>query len=235
MTQEKTNKPNRAELLDELRKLREKVRHLQESPDKAVDKAQGLAEGVVSALGKMVPGLSKLIETAAQMPEFHQRLAAIDEEVQHRFKDQPLNRASQGLASRVGRRMGIPPSIRRPSSGRTGAGGMGQGSSSGKQTARGGYRAPGPPKVHISPQTPSELPVDVYDEGDHVVVLAEAHGLKREEVIVSFEGSTLLIRVEAPPRTGLQRVDLPFEPDGAPEVSLSNGILTIHVRKANPT
>jgi HSP20 family molecular chaperone IbpA len=235
MTEEKPNKPSRADLLEELRQLKDKVRHLQEGPETAADKAQGLAEGVVSALGKMVPGLGKLIETAAKMPEFHQRLAAIDEEVQHRFKEQPLLRAGQGLASRSGRRMGIPPSVRRPSAGRSGAGSMGQGGPTAKQAARGRYREPGPPRVHISPQTPAELPVDVFDEGDRVIVLAEAPGLKREEVVVSVEGRTLLIRVAAPSRTGLQRVELPFEPGGEPEVSLSNGILTIHVRKANAT
>jgi hypothetical protein len=177
-----------------------------------------------------------LIETASQMPEFQQRLAAIDEEVKRKFKEQPLDRASLGIAGNVGRRqLGIPPSVRRGRPGRAASTGAGEAfckKPSGKGVRRGKYRQPRPPKVHIRPETPAQLHVDVFDEGSKIVVLAEAPGLKAENITVSLEGTVLLISVEAAHRGGLQRIELPCEVAGKPEMSLSNGILNIQIRKA---
>jgi HSP20 family molecular chaperone IbpA len=103
----------------------------------------------------------------------------------------------------------------------------------GKGGRRGKYRQPRPPKVHISPETPAQLPVDVFDEGSRIVVLAEAPGLNVEDISVSLEGTVLVVSVEAPHRRGVQRIELPCEVVGQPEMSLANGILSIQVRKAS--
>jgi hypothetical protein len=218
--------------------LKEKIRKLEEGPAEAHGKTEGLAEGIAAALGRMVPGLGGLIKSASQMPEFQQRLAAIDEEVRRKFKEQPLDRASLGIAGNVSRRqMGIPPSVRRGRPGRSASTGAGEGffceKPLGKGGRRGKYRQPRPPKVHISPETPAQLPVDVFDEGSKIVVLAEAPGLKAQDITVSLEGTVLLVSVEAPHRRGVQRIELPCEVVGQPEMSLANGILSIQVRKAN--
>jgi len=168
------------------------------------------------------------------MPEFHDRLASIDEEIKRKFKEQPLRRASAGLADKFSRRqMGIPPSVRRRQTTRGGSVRTGKARSSGKGTRRGSYRKPGPPKVHISPETPEQLPVDVCDENGYIVVLAEAHGLKREHVAVSVEENVLLISVDAPHRKGAQHVEVPCEVVGKPKVSLAKGILKIQLNKAD--
>jgi len=214
--------------------LKEKVRKLQEGATEAQGKTEGLAQGIAAALGRMVPGLGRLIETASQMPEFHQRLAAIDEEVKRKFKEQPLARASLGIAGNVSRRqMGIPPAVRRGRPGRSVSAGPGEGQPLGKGAARGKYRQPRAPKVHISPEAPAQLRVDVFDEGNKIVVLAEAPGLNVEDITVSLEGTVLMISVEAPNRQGIQRIELPCEVAGHPETSLANGILNIQVRKAS--
>jgi len=214
--------------------LKEKVRKLEDGATEPQGKTEGLAEGIAAALGRMVPGLGRLIETASQMPEFRQRLAAIDEEVKRKFKEQPLDRASLGIAGNVGRRqMGIPPSVRRGRPGRSASTGTGEGQPLGKGGRRGKYRQPQPPKVHISPETPAQLPVDVFDEGSKIVVLAEAPGLKLEDITVSLEGTVLVISVEASHRRGIQRIELPCEVVGQPETSLANGILNVQIRKAS--
>jgi HSP20 family molecular chaperone IbpA len=233
MSKTRPGKENTEGLREQVRQLQESLRKLQEDAKKPQGKAEGLAEGVVTALGKLVPGLGRLIETASQMPEFQQRLAAIDEEVKRKFKEQPLDRASLGIAGNLGRRqLGIPPSVRRGRPGRSASTGAGEGQPSGKGVRRGKYRQPRPPKVHISPETPAQLHVDVFDEGSKIVVLAEAPGLKAENITVSLEGTVLLISVEAAHRGGLQRIELPCEVVGKPEMSLSNGILNIQMRKA---
>ncbi len=217
--------------------MEEKLRKLQEGAAEPHARTEGLAEGIAAALGRMVPGLGKLIQTASQIPEFQERLAAIDEEIKRKFKEQPLRGASLGIAGNVSRRqMGIPPSVRRGRTGPRRAGastGTGEGQRLGKGGRRGKYRQPRPPKVHISPETPAQLPVDVFDEGSQIVVLADAPGLNPEDISVSLEGTVLLISVEAPHRRGLQRIELPCEVVGQPEMSLANGILNVRIRKAS--
>jgi hypothetical protein len=232
MSHERPGRTTRGELLEEIRQLNEKVRKLEQGAAQPHAQTDGLAEGIAAALGKMVPGLGKLLETASQMPEFQQRLAAIDEEVKRRFKEQPLDRAILGIAGNVGRpRMGIPPSVRRGRAGRSGPTGPGKGQPLGKGPRRGKYPQPRPPKVHISPETPAQLPVDVFDEGGKIVVLAEAPGLNVEDISVSLEGTVLVMSVEARHRRGIQRIELPCEVVGRPKISLTNGILSIQVRK----
>jgi HSP20 family molecular chaperone IbpA len=230
----RTSRRTREELLEQVRQLEEKVRKLKEGAAEAHGKTEGLAQGIAAALGRMVPGLGGLIEAASQIPEFQERLAAIDEEVRRKFKEQPLGRASLGIAGNVSRRqMGIPPAVRRGRPGRSASTGASEGQPLGKGGRRGKYRQPRPPKVHISPETPAQLPVDVFDEGSKIVVLAEAPGLKSEDITVSLEGTVLVISVEAPHRRGVQRIELPCEVVGQPEMSLANGILSIQVRKAS--
>ena len=219
--------------------LREQVQRLQEELRKAqgaaagtpAAQADGLAEGIASALGRLVPGFGKLIDAASAMPEFHQRLAAIDEEVKRKFKDQPLRRASVTLGGASSRRqMGIPPSIRRGQGGQVGS----TNAAAGKPRPTHGHsRRARNPRVHISPETPAQLAVDVFDEGRKIVVLAEAPGLELRDVNVSLDETVLLIAIDAPHRQGIQRIELPCKVVGKPKVSLANGILSIQVNKAS--
>jgi len=234
MSHERPGRRTREQLLGEIRQLKEKVRKLEEGAEEAHGKTEGLAEGIAAALGRIVPGLGGLIKSASQMPEFHERLAAIDEEVKRKFKEQPLRSASLGMAGNLSRRqMGIPPAVRRGRPGRSASAGAVEGQPLGKGGRRGKYRQPRPPKVHISPETPAQLPVDVFDEGAKIVVLAEAPGLSPEDITVSLEGTVLVVSVEAPHRKGVQRIELPCEVVGQAETSLANGILTIQVKKAS--
>jgi len=229
-------KPTKAELAEQIKRLEAMLRSRSSASGDASDPAgsESVAEGVVTTLGKMVPGLQKLIDLASAMPEFQDRLASIDEEIKRKFKEQPLRRASVGLTDKFSRRqMGIPPSVRRKGTTRGGSARTGKARPSGKGAKRGSYRKPGPPKIHISPETPEQIPIDVFDEGDHLVVLAEAHGLKRQEITVSLEDSTLAISIDAPERKNNQHVQLPCIVAGEPKVSLTNGILKIEMNKAD--
>lgn len=226
-------RPTRDELADQVKRLEGKLRKLRETSGRSSPEADGLAESVVSSLGKLVPGLQKLIDVASQMPEFHERLAAIDEEVRRRFKEQPLRRASSEIAGGVGGRvMGIPPAVRRGRSRRETSTRSQPARPSGRHVVRGKHRQPRPPKVHISPETPEQLPVDVFDEDDHLVILAEAGALELKHITVSLEGTRLVISVEAPGRKGSQHVELPCDVIGKPRISLAKGILKVRVDKA---
>ncbi len=227
-------KPTKEELAEQVKRLEKEVSELRKPSSEPPTRAEGVAEGIVADLGGMIPGLQKLIDFASEMPEFRERLESIDEEIKRKFKAEPLRRASGEITSGIGRRpMGIPPGVRRGRPGRpvsTRSGGV---RSSYKPSARGKRREPGPPKVHISPETPDQLPVDVFDEGDKLVVLAEATGLKLGQIAVSLEGAVLVISIDGPQGKGVQRVELPCDVAGEPKVSLAKGILKIQVSKAD--
>ena len=230
----KHRSPTAEELAKQVSRLESKLRDLREAPADKSGKDEGLAENVMASLGKMVPGLQNLIEIASRMPEFHERLASIDEEIKRKFKEQPVREASSGITRGLGsRRMGIPPGVRRRRAARGRSVRAGRASSPDRHTPRGAHRKPGPPKVHISPETPEQLPVDIFDEDGYIIILAEAHGLKREHVAVSLEENALLISVDAPERKGVQHVELPCEVAGKPKVSLAKGILKIELNKAD--
>jgi hypothetical protein len=230
-----TEKPTQEELAEQVKRLKKEVRELRGASSEPPTRAEGVAEGVVADLGRMIPGLQTLIDAASQMPEFRRRLASIDEEIKRKFKEEPLRRVSGEVARGIGRPMGIPPGVRRGRMGPSASARMGKVWSSSKPrvsepralaTGRSG-----PPTVHISPQTPDQLPIDVFDEGDKLVVLAEYTGLKRRDIAVSLEGAALVIAIDRPQGKSVQRVELPCEATGQPNVSLAKGILKIQVRK----
>jgi len=235
-----TEKPTQEELVEQVKRLKKEVRELRKASSEPPTQAEGVAEGIVADLGKMIPGLQTLIGSASQMPEFHQRLASIDDEIKRKFKEEPLRRVSGEVTRGVGsRRIGIPPGVRRVRMGPTGSARTGKVWSSSKPRAGDKYggsgppRQAGPPKVHISPQTPDQLPIDVFDEGDKLVVLAEYSGLKRRDIAVSLEGAALVIAIDRPQGKSVQRVELPCEVTGQPNVSLAKGILKIQLRKVD--
>jgi len=231
-----TEKPTQEELAEQVRRLKKEVRELRGASSGAPTRAEGVAEGVVADLGKMIPGLQTLIDAASQMPEFRRRLASIDEEIKRKFKEEPLRRVSGEVTRGVGsRRIGIPPGVRRVRLGPPVSARTGKVWSSSKPRAGDKYGGSGPPKVHISPQTPDQLPIDVFDEGDKLVVLAEYSGLKRRDIAVSLEGAALVIAIDRPQGKSAQRVELPCEVTGQPNVSLAKGILKIQVRKMDKT
>jgi HSP20 family molecular chaperone IbpA len=246
--------PTKDELADQVKRLQDKLRELGdhadataagEHPARRRDDAPaatgGLAGGVLTALGQMVPGLQTLVDVAAKMPEVRDRLASIDEEIKRKFRDHPLPQESAGLMGPVAsRRMGIPPSVRRgrstsSSGGAGGVGGAGGQRSAGTKGSRGRRQDSKAPRIHISPETPAQLPVDVFDEGDHLAVLAEAPGLELKDIRLSLDGTVLVIVVDAPSRQGTQRVELPCPVRGKPKATLAKGVLHIHLRKATET
>jgi len=89
--------------------------------------------------------------------------------------------------------------------------------------------------MHIRAQTPAQLPVDVFDEGRQIVLLAEAPGLAPRDVSVSLDGTVAVIVIQAPHRQGTQRVELPCRVSGQADISLVNGILRIKFHKAEPS
>ena len=72
-----------------------------------------------------------------------------------------------------------------------------------------------------------EPAVDVFDEGDHLLVVAEMPGVVAEQVEPSLDGDLLMLTAEAGPRTYATEVLLPRAPTPPLQVEANNGIVKI--------
>jgi HSP20 family protein len=77
-----------------------------------------------------------------------------------------------------------------------------------------------------------QLLVDVIEENDEIIVVAEVPGIEKEEIKVHIKGRNLTIRVENPQRPYRKTVELPtkVKKDHA-KSSIRNGILEVRLKK----
>ena len=78
-----------------------------------------------------------------------------------------------------------------------------------------------------------ELIVDVFEEEDHINIMAELPGVEEKDVNLKIEDDVLTISAETPARKYYKEVKLPtsVEKDSV-ESKYRNGILEIKLRKA---
>ncbi|MBI4498613.1 MAG: Hsp20/alpha crystallin family protein [Chloroflexi bacterium] len=78
--------------------------------------------------------------------------------------------------------------------------------------------------------------VDVFDEGDHILVVAEIPGVAADDIHVEVEGDILTLRAEGPQRKYAKEVLLPALVAAASlRQSYQNGILEVRLEKAGTT
>lgn len=72
-----------------------------------------------------------------------------------------------------------------------------------------------------------EPDVDVFDEGDHVLIIAEMPGVTRDQVDLQIDGDVLAVEASTADRTYATEVLLPQEVSSPSEVQANNGIVKI--------
>lgn len=78
----------------------------------------------------------------------------------------------------------------------------------------------------------AEPPVDVFDEGDVVQVVAELPGIGREDVELRLHGDVLTIHAEHGPKKYYKELLLPYAcSDKGIELGCNNGILEIRLKR----
>ncbi|MCM2357405.1 MAG: Hsp20/alpha crystallin family protein [Geobacteraceae bacterium] len=78
--------------------------------------------------------------------------------------------------------------------------------------------------------------VDVFDEQDHVLVVAEMPGVAKDHIHVEVKGDTLYLKADDKERKYLKEVALPSAVDAATlKSSYKNGILEVKVLKKKKT
>lgn len=74
--------------------------------------------------------------------------------------------------------------------------------------------------------------VDVFEEDDHVLVIAEMPGVSAEHVSASVEGDILTLSAEHAAKRYRKEVLLPADCDGEPEISANNGVFELRLSRA---
>ena len=215
-----SKKNRQSETEEKLRQLQEKVKKLEEAQSKTPEKdaSGGAAGGILRDIGNMIPGLGGLIENVAKSPAFQERLGKIDEELDRKLRETPLKRVGPEVTGGVSRRpMGTPPGARAREQSTT--------STPGAKVKR------KRPDQRLAAEAPEEIPVDVFEEGDTIVAIAELPGVVEKDVEVNVQGRTLSIVVNAEGAKRSREVELPCAVQGEPQHSLSKGILRIKLEK----
>jgi HSP20 family protein len=73
--------------------------------------------------------------------------------------------------------------------------------------------------------------VDVFDEGDHLLIIAELPGVEEEDIEIGVGGDTLTLSAKAPGQEYFKEVALPCPVEGEAKTSYRNGILQIELTK----
>ncbi len=77
--------------------------------------------------------------------------------------------------------------------------------------------------------------VDVYEEDDEIVVVAELPGVEKEDIDLNATERELVISVDTEKRKYYKRLELPAEVDPkSAKASYKNGVLEVRLKKARP-
>ena len=163
---------------------------------------ESVAGGIIKGIGKMIPGLDGLLKGLEKSPVFKERLKKIDEEVERKLNEAPLKKTEEGKFKIKG-----------------------------KFGAR--HLAPDKPSTRkeVSPPMPQEKPVDIFDEGDYIKVIAEIPGVEEDDIKINLQGDKLTISLDIPKRRYHQELKLPCAPKGKIEKIYRNGILELKIKK----
>ena len=167
---------------------------------------ESVAGGILKGIGNIIPGLGGLLKSLEKSPAFKERLKKVDQEVERKIKETPLKRTEARPSSIPG---GIPPG------------------------ARGGAvrRQYKPEPTPTLPPEPREKPVDIFDEPDHIKVIAEIPGVEENEIHTNLQDDVLFITADVPDHKYHRELKLPGRPKGKMEKTYKNGILEIRIAK----
>lgn len=201
------------DLEEEVRELRAKIERLERKLKEEGKEEEGIAGGLLQEVGGMF-GLGGLLKGVERSPAFRDRLRTIDEEVERRFREEPLKRTGEGRGRRG-------PQITSSFSARTLAG---------RESAPQGAR----PRRRVKREVvrPEEPAVDIFEEPDHLLVIAELPGVEEEDINLDLQGDKLTISANAPHRRYRKQVTLPYPPQGDLKTAYKNGMLEIRLEKA---
>ena len=188
-----------------IRELEEKLKRLEEEKGEV---PEGTAASILKGLGGIIPGLDGLLKGLEKSEAFRERLGAIDKEIETRLRSEPLKRTEGGVPSfQFGTSPGtIPRSIPRTKR---------------QATAQ----------VKREVVASKEPPVDVFDEGTHLRVLAELPGVEEKDIKVTLNEAQFVISTDTPTHKYYKEITLPYAPKGQVDKLYRKGVLELTLQK----
>jgi len=176
-------------------------------------KHSGVTSAVVRGLGSLIPGLDTILEGLEESDAFQERLAAINERLEGQLREAPLKEINRG-ESEPGLQRRSSMSVRTLTPHRKPI-----------CIPRGGVRG--------SEQKPPQREplVDVFDEGDHLLIIAELPGVEEKDVRVRLRDDRLTLSINSPDHEYRKEVTLPCPAEGEIDRLHKNGILQVRLRK----
>jgi len=167
------------------------------------EKSEGMAEGVLRDLG-----LSNLVDLVLKSPAFQQRFREVKEQIEENIR----GGAHRSLRPHV--ESGY--SVKHIIEGETP-----------RSTRRG-------PIKKIAPRKPerTEPPVGVFNEGEHLRVVAKLPSVKEHDIKAEAKGTMLTISAERGDRKYSKRVELPTSVTGELTATYKHGVLEVRLKKA---
>ncbi len=214
---------------DKIRELEKKIERLEEQLERR--RRGGAAGSVLRGLGDVIPGLGRMLEGLEDSEAFQERLDAINKEVDKRLRETPLERV-EGGGSDIGIAKGRIP--RRGSIPNVAKGFSIRSLAPEKPAFEVKGEKPRPKRQRAAEPRPSierEVLVDVFEEDNHLKIIAEIPGVQEGDILVESKGNAVLISVDTPQRKYHKEVALPCPVKGGPKTSYKNGILEIELEK----
>lgn len=202
----KEDKKKEVDLKEKIKELEEKIKKLKET--KGEEESEGVAEGVLKGVGQVIPGLGGLLKGLEKSPAFKERLKRINQEVERKLKETPLKRMGD-RGPRIESSFSTRTIIK-------------------EEKPSFVKKVKKPPKPHLTPKEPV---VDVFDEGNHLRIIAELPGVAEKDIKTNLEKDTLFIRINSVGWKPEYKVALPYAPKGKLEKVFRKGFLEIKVGK----
>ena len=203
----KLSKKEKVDQKEKIGKLDEKMQESQET--ERGEESEGVAEGMLKGVGEIIPGLGGLLKGLEKSPAFKERLKKVNQEIERKLKETPLKRTidrGPHIESSFSTRALV--QEEKPVFGR-------------KER-----KPPAPPTLK-----PKEPIVDVFDEKDHLRIIAELPGVAEKDLKTSLDKDTLTIRINSVGWKPEHHIILPYAPKGKLKKVFRNGFLEIKVGK----
>ena len=187
-------------LQDKIKEMEEEIRKLKDEQEE--DDAEGITQGALRGLGKIIPGFGELVKGLEKSEAFQERLKAADAELERQLEKAPPLKRVEGT-----RRSIIPPKTTLKVS---------------RTTLREEAAAPPPQR---------EVVADIFDESDYLKVIAELPGVDEKDIKAEVRDNLLILSAQATGREYYKEIELPCLVKNELNLTYKNGILVVRIKK----
>jgi len=185
---------------DKIKEMEEEIRKLKDEQEE--DDAEGITQGALRGLGKIIPGFGELVKGLEKSEAFQERLKAADAELERQLEKAPPLKRVEGT-----RRSIIPPKTTLKVS---------------RTTLREEAAAPPPQR---------EVVADIFDESDYLKVIAELPGVDEKDIKAEVRDNLLILSAQATGREYYKEIELPCLVKNELNLTYKNGILVVRIKK----